>query len=826
LASSLASDSPFTAVTSSIDENGNHVFSFTMDATSIIEHSDGADWTGVAFDESVGIWLHPMTDVQSSYGEDGYLDSWSIGGQGWFDTSNQTAVKEIIEVPVASADYLVGNDGADEIHGEQGNDVIFGDNDDGSAVEDPALAGDYITGGSGDDTIFGQQGDDVIYGDGGPNMMVPTSGSAGGEGEGGSEPVAVTFTLSDPSYSDDPLGEYSHGGDGYASGSIEGDDMVVTIGGIDDHDICDMAGGYTTNFTVEGGATGTTVSFDYRMVMSENYESNEFGEVWVAINGERVEIDGNAFVSRVHGDGNGGSPYDSGWQTVTIDVGDLPAGDHTITLGGYNNTKTYHDEELEVRFTDLQVTGMVGGEIGGAEETGGSDAGVNAIFHFELEDTTWGSNETVTDGVNGMTGTAKGGTGSTSGAEGDAAQFDGSGDYIEVPHDASMETTTGTFTADFVAWNNGTIASKDSKNYDDGGHFDIDINSDREVVVRIQTDDSSITLEGGDVDWNNWHNVTVTWDGDTVALYVNGEEVDSVQSDWNMASNQNPWTFAASQTSSGDDVADNLKDYLNGKIDNPALFDGALTADQVSDMVSGGVTDFVSNLGSTGEETVTVDGEGGVEFMLGGMDVAASDYDVDTLWNKTVDGYEITVTPYSNLANGTEGEFGFENDGNVTRGIGVRGGDQEVNMPEGIKVDFGGMDLTEVTVGLRALFIENQPADGVETGTWIAYKDGQQVGTGTVDAVPGADDGKVAFDIAVDGGFDALVFTSTEHGSDFHLEYIQGVTPDDAPVDAKDLSYNDDIHGGYRRRRDPRPARRRSAARRLRRRPRRGRLRQ
>jgi len=597
LASSLRDDSPFTNVESSIDENGNHVFTFTMDATSIIEHSDGDDWTGVSFDENVGMWLHPMADVESTYGDDGYLDSWSIGSQGWFDTANQEAVKEIIEVPVASADYLVGNDGADQIHGEQGNDVIFGDNDDGSAVEDPALAGDTITGGSGDDTIFGQQGDDVIYGDLGPNMTDPNAGTGTGSGSGDpepQEPVEVTFTLGDPSYSDDPLDEFGHNGDGYANGQIVGDDMVVSIGGLDDHDICDMSGGFTTNFTVDSDASGTTVTFDYRMIMGENYESNEFGEVWVAIDGQRIEFNGNDYVTKVSGDGNGGNEYDSGWQTVTIDVGDLPAGEHSITLGGYNNLKTYHDEELEVRFTDLQVTGTVGGDTGGEEPSGGAD--VNAIFHFELEDTTWGSNETVTDSVNGLTGTAKGGTGNATGSEGDGAQFDGSGDYIEVAHTPTMENTSGTFTMDFSRWNKGTLASKDSSGYDDGGHFDIDLTSG-EVKVRFQTDGESFELKGGDVEYDQWTNVTVTWDGNDVTLYVDGEAVDSEESDWNMSANHNPWTFGASQVKSDDNVANKLEDYLNGQIDNPALFDGALSAAEVAAMVDGGVTSFVQSLG-------------------------------------------------------------------------------------------------------------------------------------------------------------------------------------------------------------------------------------
>jgi Ca2+-binding RTX toxin-like protein len=277
-------------------------------------------------------------------------------------------------------------------------------------------------------------------------------------------------------------------------------------------------------------------------------------------------------------------------ETITVDVPSVAGDTITGTDGADDLTGTAGDDVIR--------DNPEGSDTSGSGDDGGTSvgSGVNAVFHFALEDTTWGNNETVTDSVNGVTGTARGGTGTASGAEGNAAQFDGSGDYIEVPHDAAMELDAGTFTIDFVAWNNGTIASKDSSGYDDGGHFDLSINSSREVELRIQTDDDeSFYLRGGDLDWSNWHNATVTWDGDTVTLYVNGEAVDSVESDYTMANNEEPWTFGASQQASGDGQANSLRDYFDGKIDNPALLDGALDGTEVAAMNSQGVADYVEN---------------------------------------------------------------------------------------------------------------------------------------------------------------------------------------------------------------------------------------
>ncbi len=88
---SLAGGNPFTNISSTIDANGNHVFSFTLDATSIVDHvplyGDPADWTGVSFTDALGIWLHPKTDIDTSYDQDGYLTEWHSTANGWYDAS-------------------------------------------------------------------------------------------------------------------------------------------------------------------------------------------------------------------------------------------------------------------------------------------------------------------------------------------------------------------------------------------------------------------------------------------------------------------------------------------------------------------------------------------------------------------------------------------------------------------------------------------------------------------------------------------------------------------------------------------------------------------
>ena len=90
---SIADAGLFSDISVTTDASGNKVFSFTMDASDILDHNpaygpDG-EWTGVEFGADLGIWLHPVTGLSTEYGDDGFLTQWSTDGQGWYDTSNQ-----------------------------------------------------------------------------------------------------------------------------------------------------------------------------------------------------------------------------------------------------------------------------------------------------------------------------------------------------------------------------------------------------------------------------------------------------------------------------------------------------------------------------------------------------------------------------------------------------------------------------------------------------------------------------------------------------------------------------------------------------------------
>ena len=92
--SSTDANDAFSHISVTTDGNGNQVFSFSMDATDIIEHNPlypvaGTDWSGIGFGEELGIWFHPYAGVSTTYDAQGNLTSFDgSGNSSFWDESN------------------------------------------------------------------------------------------------------------------------------------------------------------------------------------------------------------------------------------------------------------------------------------------------------------------------------------------------------------------------------------------------------------------------------------------------------------------------------------------------------------------------------------------------------------------------------------------------------------------------------------------------------------------------------------------------------------------------------------------------------------------
>jgi hypothetical protein len=146
-------------------------------------------------------------------------------------------------------------------------------------------------------------------------------------------------------------------------GGYSGGALAVTLGGQDNRPVQGMSGGWSHSFTLSS-AIGTTLSFRCQLTHAANHEPDEFAEALAAVDGGLLGTNGNDFVARIVGDGEGGLPQTTGWMLVELDLGILDAGTHTIALGGYSNKKTWSDETTEilideviVEFQGIQTTG-------------------------------------------------------------------------------------------------------------------------------------------------------------------------------------------------------------------------------------------------------------------------------------------------------------------------------------------------------------------------------------------------------------------------------------------------------------------------------------
>ena len=91
------------------------------------------------------------------------------------------------------------------------------------------------------------------------------------------------------------------------------------------------------------------------MTQTAHYESDEYSEGLLSLDGRLVGLAGTDRLARVTGDGNGGPARTTGWQLIQVDLGTLAPGTHTIILGGYNNQKTLVDEQTDVLVDDVIV---------------------------------------------------------------------------------------------------------------------------------------------------------------------------------------------------------------------------------------------------------------------------------------------------------------------------------------------------------------------------------------------------------------------------------------------------------------------------------------
>ena len=163
------------------------------------------------------------------------------------------------------------------------------------------------------------------------------------------------------SYTDDPFRATS--APTYASGAQlpaggeTGGGLEVRLGNIDTSTVNGMSGGHQRSFVLPTATDNVMLTLRYQLTQASDYESDEFSQALVSLDGVLLSGNGPDYVAQVVGNGNGGSAISTGWTTFSSQLGSLAAGSYDLIVGGYNNKKTFTNEETVVLFDDVRVEG-------------------------------------------------------------------------------------------------------------------------------------------------------------------------------------------------------------------------------------------------------------------------------------------------------------------------------------------------------------------------------------------------------------------------------------------------------------------------------------
>lgn len=87
--------------------DGKRRVNLSLDASTINAHNPlypgpngPSEWTGLAFDNQIGLWMHTYTGLSAGYFSNGRICGWDTSGEGWFDGSNFQTV--LVPLPPAA----------------------------------------------------------------------------------------------------------------------------------------------------------------------------------------------------------------------------------------------------------------------------------------------------------------------------------------------------------------------------------------------------------------------------------------------------------------------------------------------------------------------------------------------------------------------------------------------------------------------------------------------------------------------------------------------------------------------------------------------------
>lgn len=237
---------------------------------------------------------------------------------------------------------------------------------------------------------------------------------------------------------------------------------------------------------------------------------------------------------------------------------------------------------------------------------------------------------------------------------GNCAGFSGD-DWVEIDHDAAFMLDEGTISLWFKADDCtpfGSLLSKDSSGYDNGGHLSIYIGYERvNMYLASRTSGVTIRSSSGSVRDGEWHHVVASFGPAGMVLYLDGVEVDSSTYTGGLGlssggtGNDEPLTFGSSQARSGNGTVHPLYSPLRGSIDELVIFGSEFDLSDTNTLYSAGTNSFIDVSVASGFNLDTdgglhdgsglvwadLDNDGDVDCVVGGRSSRI-------MWNTIADG--------------------------------------------------------------------------------------------------------------------------------------------------------------------------------------------
>ena len=174
-----------------------------------------------------------------------------------------------------------------------------------------------------------------------------------------------------------------------------------------------------------------------------------------------------------------------------------------------------------------------------------------------------------------------------------AAAF--AGGYVEIDHDNRFggmgDGTLAFWFRDTGATTCGGLVSKDAAGFGGGGHLTLRNNENGYLYVRLQSTDAEYLVTAPrPIAADRWYHIAFTFGAGGMTLHVDGEILDSNPYTGGLADNNEPLVLGANTWASTSGGMMPLCDRYHGLLDDVALFDRALSREQIRGLYDAGTT--------------------------------------------------------------------------------------------------------------------------------------------------------------------------------------------------------------------------------------------